>query len=104
MLTICRVKLPKSFLAVNLSENHSFHKKENQSATDDPQQSGDQSALPRATVHLPEESTLSSAATSTALVGSESVTPEIQNPEAEGVVDAIRYATAVVDYADPAMQ
>src|SRR5689334_3670693 len=27
-LTINRVKLPKSFLAVNLSESHSFHKKE----------------------------------------------------------------------------
>ena len=27
-LTINRVKLPKSFLAVNLSESHTFHKKE----------------------------------------------------------------------------
>jgi inositol hexakisphosphate/diphosphoinositol-pentakisphosphate kinase len=27
-LTIHRVKLPKSFLAVNLSETHTFHKKE----------------------------------------------------------------------------
>ena len=24
----CRVKLPKSFLAVNLSESHTFHKKD----------------------------------------------------------------------------
>ena len=27
-LTVDRVKLPKSFLAVNLSESHTFHKKE----------------------------------------------------------------------------
>jgi inositol hexakisphosphate/diphosphoinositol-pentakisphosphate kinase len=27
-LTTIRVKLPKSFLAVNLSESHTFHKKE----------------------------------------------------------------------------
>ena len=28
LLTFHRVKLPKSFLAVNLSESHTFHKKE----------------------------------------------------------------------------
>ena len=30
-LTADRVKLPKSFLAVNLSESHTFHKKEESS-------------------------------------------------------------------------
>jgi len=29
---LSRVKLPKSFLAVNLSENHTFHKKEDGTA------------------------------------------------------------------------
>lgn len=29
-----RVKLPKSFLAVNLSETHTFHKKEEQETED----------------------------------------------------------------------
>lgn len=28
MWGLCRVKLPKSFLAVNLSESHTFHKAE----------------------------------------------------------------------------
>jgi inositol hexakisphosphate/diphosphoinositol-pentakisphosphate kinase len=32
-LTQDRVKLPKSFLAINLSETHTFHKKESQDET-----------------------------------------------------------------------
>jgi hypothetical protein len=35
-LWIFRVKLPKSFLAVNLSESHTFHKKESPDADDSP--------------------------------------------------------------------